>query len=122
MTGGAAGGAHVGGGGRGGRLSAPGLEQEQSGQDQARRQGYVQTLLGRKRSIPELHAANPSLRGAGERAFCAGADLKERTAAGGNPAASSSGPASARRVLANPAVTTAVFVTEPKSAFGNVTS
>ena len=35
--------------------------------DQARRQGYVQTLLGRKRSIPELHAANPSLRGAGER-------------------------------------------------------
>jgi DNA polymerase-1 len=35
--------------------------------DQARRQGYVQTLLGRKRQIPELHAANPSLRGAGER-------------------------------------------------------
>jgi DNA polymerase I len=33
----------------------------------ARRQGYVSTLLGRKRSIPELHAANPSLRGAGER-------------------------------------------------------
>ncbi len=33
----------------------------------ARRQGYVTTLLGRKRSIPELHAANPSLRGAGER-------------------------------------------------------
>jgi DNA polymerase-1 len=33
----------------------------------ARKQGYVSTLLGRKRSIPELHAANPSLRGAGER-------------------------------------------------------
>ena len=35
--------------------------------EQARRQGYVQTLLGRKRQIPELHAANPALRGAGER-------------------------------------------------------
>ncbi|HEY2916675.1 MAG TPA: DNA polymerase I [Candidatus Limnocylindrales bacterium] len=35
--------------------------------DQARRQGYVQTLLGRKRQIPELHAANAALRGAGER-------------------------------------------------------
>jgi DNA polymerase I len=35
--------------------------------DTARRQGYVTTLLGRKRQIPELHAANPSLRGAGER-------------------------------------------------------
>ena len=33
----------------------------------ARRDGYVTTLLGRKRQIPELHAANPSLRGAGER-------------------------------------------------------
>ena len=33
----------------------------------ARRQGHVTTLLGRKRQIPELHAANPSLRGAGER-------------------------------------------------------
>jgi len=33
----------------------------------ARRQGYVSTLLGRKRRIPELHAANPALRGAGER-------------------------------------------------------
>ncbi len=33
----------------------------------ARRQGYVTTLLGRKRSIPELEARNPSLRGAGER-------------------------------------------------------
>ncbi|MBI3751124.1 MAG: DNA polymerase I [Chloroflexi bacterium] len=35
--------------------------------EQARRQGYVQTLLGRKRQIPELHAANAALRGAGER-------------------------------------------------------
>ncbi|HLX33954.1 MAG TPA: DNA polymerase I [Candidatus Limnocylindrales bacterium] len=35
--------------------------------DTARRQGYVSTLLGRKRQIPELHAANPQLRGAGER-------------------------------------------------------
>ena len=35
--------------------------------DTARRQGYVTTLLGRKRSIPELHAANGALRGAGER-------------------------------------------------------
>jgi DNA polymerase-1 len=33
----------------------------------ARRQGYVTTLLGRKRHIPELHAANGALRGAGER-------------------------------------------------------
>jgi len=35
--------------------------------DLARSQGYVTTLLGRKRSIPELQARNPSLRGAGER-------------------------------------------------------
>jgi DNA polymerase-1 len=35
--------------------------------DTARRQGFVTTLLGRKRSIPELHAANAALRGAGER-------------------------------------------------------
>ncbi|HEX5589906.1 MAG TPA: DNA polymerase I [Candidatus Limnocylindrales bacterium] len=35
--------------------------------ESARRDGYVQTLLGRKRQIPELRAANPSLRGAGER-------------------------------------------------------
>ncbi|HYN70107.1 MAG TPA: DNA polymerase I [Candidatus Eisenbacteria bacterium] len=35
--------------------------------DTARRQGFVETLLGRRRQIPELHAANPSLRGAGER-------------------------------------------------------
>src|SRR6185312_5646243 len=33
----------------------------------ARRQGHVTTLLGRKRQIPELHAANAALRGAGER-------------------------------------------------------
>ena len=33
----------------------------------ARTQGYVTTLLGRKRHIPELQARNPSLRGAGER-------------------------------------------------------
>jgi DNA polymerase-1 len=33
----------------------------------ARRDGFVQTLLGRKRQIPELHASNPALRGAGER-------------------------------------------------------
>jgi len=33
----------------------------------ARRQGHVTTLLGRRRSIPELHAANAALRGAGER-------------------------------------------------------
>jgi DNA polymerase-1 len=33
----------------------------------ARRQGFVTTLLGRKRHIPELHAANGALRGAGER-------------------------------------------------------
>ncbi|MEW5992681.1 MAG: DNA polymerase I [Chloroflexota bacterium] len=35
--------------------------------DTARRDGFVQTLLGRKRQIPELHASNPALRGAGER-------------------------------------------------------
>jgi DNA polymerase-1 len=33
----------------------------------ARQQGYVSTLLGRKRRIPELEARNPSLRAAGER-------------------------------------------------------
>jgi DNA polymerase-1 len=33
----------------------------------ARRQGYVTTLLGRRRWIPELEARNPSLRSAGER-------------------------------------------------------
>ncbi|MER3418575.1 MAG: DNA polymerase I [Chloroflexota bacterium] len=33
----------------------------------ARRDGFVTTLLGRKRSIPELAARNPSLRAAGER-------------------------------------------------------
>src|SRR6185436_10197746 len=33
----------------------------------ARETGYVATLLGRKRKIPELEARNPSLRAAGER-------------------------------------------------------
>ncbi|MGZ6340507.1 MAG: DNA polymerase I [Candidatus Limnocylindrales bacterium] len=33
----------------------------------ARQQGFVTTLLGRRRFIPELQARNPSLRGAGER-------------------------------------------------------
>ena len=35
--------------------------------EQARTQGYVNTLLGRKRQIPELAARNPTLRAAGER-------------------------------------------------------
>jgi DNA polymerase-1 len=35
--------------------------------DQAKDQGFVETLLGRKRQIPELRASNPALRGAGER-------------------------------------------------------
>jgi DNA polymerase-1 len=35
--------------------------------EQARTQGYVTTLLGRKRQIPELAARNPTLRAAGER-------------------------------------------------------
>ncbi len=35
--------------------------------DQAKAQGFVETLLGRKRQIPELRASNPALRGAGER-------------------------------------------------------
>jgi len=35
--------------------------------ESARTQGYVTTLLGRKRRIPELSARNPALRGAGER-------------------------------------------------------
>ena len=33
--------------------------------DQARQQGYVTTLLGRRRSIPELQQRNPNLRGGG---------------------------------------------------------
>jgi DNA polymerase I len=33
----------------------------------ARQQGFVTTLLGRRRSIPELHMSNAALRGAGER-------------------------------------------------------
>jgi DNA polymerase-1 len=35
--------------------------------ERARDQGFVTTLLGRRRAIPELQARNPSLRGAGER-------------------------------------------------------
>ncbi len=35
--------------------------------EQARTEGYVTTLLGRKRHIPELAARNPTLRAAGER-------------------------------------------------------
>ena len=35
--------------------------------EQAKAQGFVETLLGRKRQIPELLASNPALRGAGER-------------------------------------------------------
>jgi DNA polymerase-1 len=35
--------------------------------EQAKAQGWVETLLGRKRQIPELRASNPALRGAGER-------------------------------------------------------
>ena len=35
--------------------------------DVARKQGYVETLLGRRRWIPELEARNPQLRSAGER-------------------------------------------------------
>jgi hypothetical protein len=35
--------------------------------DTARRQGFVTTLLGRKRPIPELHAGQRGARGAGER-------------------------------------------------------
>ena len=35
--------------------------------EQARTQGFVTTLLGRKRQIPELSARNPTLRAAGER-------------------------------------------------------
>jgi DNA polymerase-1 len=35
--------------------------------EQAKTQGHVTTLLGRKRQIPELQARNPTLRAAGER-------------------------------------------------------
>lgn len=35
--------------------------------ESARQKGFVTTLLGRKRSIPELEARNPTLRAAGER-------------------------------------------------------
>lgn len=35
--------------------------------DQARRLGYVQTLLGRRRFLPEINAGNPNVRAAAER-------------------------------------------------------
>jgi DNA polymerase-1 len=35
--------------------------------EMARQQGWVSTLLGRRRAIPELRMSNPALRGAGER-------------------------------------------------------
>src|SRR6185436_1692375 len=35
--------------------------------DTARQRGFVETLLGRRRWIPELEARNSALRGAGER-------------------------------------------------------
>src|SRR5207244_651260 len=35
--------------------------------EQAKAQGFVETLLGRKRQIPELRASNPAPRGAGGR-------------------------------------------------------
>lgn len=35
--------------------------------DKAKEQGYVETLLGRRRSLPELHSTNYNLRSAGER-------------------------------------------------------
>src|SRR3954453_16760409 len=35
--------------------------------EQAKSKGFVETLIGRKRQIPELRASNPALRGAGER-------------------------------------------------------
>ena len=35
--------------------------------ERARDQGFVTTLLGRRRAIPELQARNAALRGAGER-------------------------------------------------------
>jgi DNA polymerase-1 len=34
---------------------------------EGRAQGYVTTLLGRRRYLPELHARNPAARGAAER-------------------------------------------------------
>jgi DNA polymerase-1 len=68
--------------------------------EQAKAQGFVETLLGRKRQIPELRASNPALRGAGERMAInmpiqgTAADIQkiamirvaERLAASGSPA------------------------------------
>ncbi|MBA7472977.1 DNA polymerase I [subsurface metagenome] len=46
----------------------PGVKQYlESTKKQARESGYVQTLLGRRRSIPEIHSANRQLREAAER-------------------------------------------------------
>jgi DNA polymerase-1 len=33
----------------------------------ARRQGYVETLIGRRRYVPEIRSKNPGIRGYGER-------------------------------------------------------
>jgi DNA polymerase-1 len=35
--------------------------------ERAKTQGYVETLLGRRRYIPEIRARNPGMRGVGER-------------------------------------------------------
>jgi DNA polymerase-1 len=46
----------------------PGVKQYlESTKRQAREKGYVQTILGRRRSIPEIHSANRQIREAAER-------------------------------------------------------
>jgi DNA polymerase-1 len=46
----------------------PGVKQYlESTKEQARKQGFVQTLLGRRRSIPEINSANRQVREAAER-------------------------------------------------------
>jgi len=46
----------------------PGVKQYlESTKEQARKQGYVQTILGRRRSIPEINSANRQVREAAER-------------------------------------------------------
>jgi DNA polymerase-1 len=46
----------------------PGVKQYlESTKEQARKEGYVQTLLGRRRSIPEINSANRQVREAAER-------------------------------------------------------
>jgi DNA polymerase-1 len=46
----------------------PGVKQYlETTKNQARERGYVQTLLGRRRSIPEIHSSNRQLREAAER-------------------------------------------------------